>query len=159
MGSWYRLATSVPTGSDDELATVSSYADSTYGPDAATWLANRTLPPADHLAALQRVHRAADAVWGQQFDMDDDTFRHHLIANTTLGVYDGRISAPVGSPLDADDEPSNTLVEPGFAAAIKTVLPGDLGFTTPSTYVLSSDAINTWDFSHGGRALPDVVPT
>ena len=68
------------------------------------------------------------------------------------------MSALLGSALAAQDDPSNTFVEPGFEAAIKTVLPNDLGYTTPSTYVLSSDAINTWDFSHGGRALPDVVP-
>ena len=48
--------------------------------------------------------------------MDYDTFRHNLIAGATLGVYDGRMSALVGSPLDADDEPSNTFVGPGFAA-------------------------------------------
>ena len=158
VGSWYHLAPSVSTGSDSELATVSSYADSTYGPDAATWLATRTLPPADHVAMLQAFTGLSTTMWYQQFDMDYDTFRHHLMANTDLGVYDGRISAPLGSPLDADDEPSNTFVEPGFTAAIKTVLPNVLGFTTPSTYVLSSDAIDHWNFSHGGRSLPDVVP-
>ena len=136
----------------------SGYADATYGPDALAWLAGKTLPPSDHVATLVGFTGLPAAVWDTQFDMDYDTFRHHLIANTTLGVYDGRVSATVGSALDADDEPSNTFVEPGFAAAIRTVLPDVLGYTTPSTYVLSSDAINTWDFSHGGRSLPDVVP-
>jgi carboxypeptidase C (cathepsin A) len=158
VGAWYHLATSVTSDSDADVATVTSYADATYAPDAATWLASHTLPPADHVAALTAFTGLSAATWDAQFDMDYDTFRHNLIPGTTLGVYDGRVSALVGSPLDAADDPSNSFVEPGFTAAIKTVLPGELGFTTPSTYVLSSDAINTWDFSHGGRALPDVVP-
>ena len=158
VGTWYHLATAVTSDSDADIATVTDYADATYAPDAATWLATGTLPPADHVAALAAFTGLAAATWDQHFDMDYDTFRHHLIAATTLGVYDGRVSAPVGSPLDADDDPSNSFVEPGFTAAIETVLPDELGFTTPATYVLSSDAIDTWDFSHGGRSMPDVVP-
>ena len=158
VGTWYHLATAVTSDSDADIATVTRYADSTYAPDAAAWLAGGTLPPADHVAALTAFTGLPAAIWDQRFDMDDDTFRHRLIPATTLGVYDGRVSALVGSPLDAADEPSNSFVEPGFTAAIKTVLPNELGFTTPSTYVLSSDAINTWNFSHGGRSLPDVVP-
>ena len=158
VGTWYHLATAVTSDSDADIATVTRYADSTYAADAAAWLAGGTLPPADHVAALTAFTGLPAAIWDQRFDMDYDTFRHHLIAATTLGVYDGRVSALDGSPLDAADEPSNSFVEPGFAAAIETVLPNELGFTTPSTYVLSSDAINTWNFSHGGRSMPDVVP-
>ena len=157
-GDYYTLATGSTGNLDADIATVRSYADSTYDPDALAWLADKTLPPANHVAALVAFTGLPTAIWDQQFDVDYDTFRHHLIANTTLGVYDSRVSALVGSALDADDEPSNTFVEPGFAAAIRTVLPNDLGFTTPSTYVISSDAINTWNFTHGGRSLPDVVP-
>lgn len=158
VGSYHGLATAATGNLDADIATVRSYADATYDPDAITWLGNHALPPDSHVAALVAFTGLPSAVWDAQFDMDYDTFRHHLIANTTLGVYDGRVSAPVGSALDAQDEPSNAFVAPGFQAAIRTVLPNDLGFTTPSTYVLSSDAINTWDFSHGGRSLPDVVP-
>ncbi len=158
VGDYYGLATATSGNLDADIATTRSYADATYDPDALTWLASKTLPPADHIAALVGFTGLSASVWDAQFDMDYDTFRHHLIANTTLGVYDGRVSAAVGSALDVDDEPSDTFVEPGFAAAIKTVLPNTLGFTNPSTYVVSSDAINTWNFSHGGRALPDVVP-
>ena len=158
VGAWYHLATSIASDSDADMATVTNYADATYAPDAAAWLAGGTLPPADHVAALTAFTGLPAAVWDARFDMDFDTFRHNLIASTTLGVYDGRMSALLNSPLDIGDDPSNTFVEPGFAAAIKTVLPGELGFTTPSTYVMSSNAIDTWNFSHGGRALPDVVP-
>ena len=158
VGEYWHLATNTSGNLDTDMATASAYADATYSADANQWLVNRTLPPADHLAALQAFTGLSTAIWSQQFDMDFNTFRHHLISNNTLGVYDGRVAAPVGSPLDAQDDPSNTVIEPGFTAAIKTVLSGELAFTNPSTYTMESDAINTWNFSHGGRSEPDVVP-
>jgi carboxypeptidase C (cathepsin A) len=158
VGSYYHLATGATGDLDADMATVSAYADATYTPDALAWLADGSLPADDHIAALVAFTGLSASTWRQQFDANYDTFRHHLIANITLGVYDGRVSAPVGSPLDADDDPSSTFVEPGFSAAIKTVLPNELGYTTPSTYVMTSDAIDTWQFAHGGRSLPDVVP-
>ncbi|MBW8759202.1 MAG: peptidase S10 [Burkholderiales bacterium] len=157
VGDWWHVASSGTSDLDADIAAVRSYADATYRPDADAWLANGTLPPADHIAALVAFTGLGAGTWQQRFDMDFDTFRHHLISNTTLGVYDGRMSALVGTPLAADDDPSNSFVEPGFQSEIRTLLP-ELGYTNPSTYVLSSNAIASWDFSHAGRALPDVVP-
>ncbi len=158
VGEYFHLATAASSDLDADLATVRSYADTTYAPDAATWLASGTLPPPDHIATLVAFTGLPAPIWDRQFDMDYDTFRHNLIPNTTLGVYDGRMFATVGSALDADDDPSNTFVAPGFVAGIKALLP-DLGYTNPSTYVLSNnDTINDWVFTHDGRALPDVVP-
>ena len=158
VGEYYHLATGATSDLQADLATVSSYADSTYAPDAATWLTSSTLPPAGHVAALVAFTGLPTASWDAQFDMDFDTFRHELIAGTTLGVYDGRVSAAVGSALDADDDPSNTFVEPGFTSAIQNLLP-TLGYTNPSTYVVSNNAtIDDWNFAHGTHALPDVVP-
>jgi carboxypeptidase C (cathepsin A) len=158
VGEYYHLATGATSDLDADLAAVSSYADSTYEPDAAAWLASGTLPAPTHVAALVAFTGLPTAQWDAQFDMDYDTFRHNLIAGTTLGVYDGRMSAPVGSALDADDDPSNTFVAGGFQTGM-TALLADLGYTTPSTYLMSNtDTINDWNFSHGGRSLPDVVP-
>jgi carboxypeptidase C (cathepsin A) len=157
VGDFWHVASAGTSDLDADIATVRGYADSTYRPDADAWLASDTLPPADHIAALVAFTGLSAPNWQQQFDMNFDTFRHHLITNTTLGVYDGRMSALVGTPLAADDDPSNTFVEPGFQSEIRALLP-ELGYTNPSTYVISSNAIATWDFSHAGRALPDVVP-
>ena len=33
-----------------------------------------------------------------------------------------------------------------------------LGYRNASTYVVLSNAIRSWDFSHAGRALPDTLP-
>ena len=32
------------------------------------------------------------------------------------------------------------------------------GYGSVTTYVTSSGAINTWDFSHDGKAVPDTIP-
>ena len=157
VGDWWHVASGSSGNLDDDIAAVRSYADSTYKPDADTWLASHTLPPASHISALVAFTGLSAPMWQQQFDMDYDTFRHHLLTNTTLGVYDGRMSALVGTPLAADDDPSNTFIQGGFQSQIGTLLPA-LGYTNPTTYVMGSNAIATWDFTHAGRALPDVVP-
>ncbi|HEY9025918.1 MAG TPA: peptidase S10 [Burkholderiaceae bacterium] len=157
VGDWWHVASGGTSDLDADIAAVRSYADTTYKPDAVAWLASGTLPPDSHVAALVAFTGLGAGTWQQQFDMDFETFRHHLLANTTLGVYDGRMSALVGTPLAAQDDPSNSFIAPGFQSEIAALLP-DLGYTNPSTYVMASDAIATWDFSHGGRALPDVVP-
>jgi carboxypeptidase C (cathepsin A) len=161
VGSYYHLASAATSDLAAFLSQVGSYADTTYAPEAAQWLSlgvPLAPPPGADVAALVADTGLGSAWWDTQFDMDFDTFRHNLIADTVLGVYDGRVSALVGSPLDADDEPSNTFVAPGFAQAIADILPHQLGYTNPSRYVVSSNANATWDFSHGGRAMPDVVP-
>jgi len=100
----------------------------------------------------------AAASWNARFDMDYERFRHELIPGTVLGVYDGRMSAPVGSPLAAHDDPSSDYVNAPFYERINAMLPEDLGYTNPTTYLLASNAIEHWNFSHGGLALPDVIP-
>ena len=60
VGEYYGLAHGrhVATWQAD-LATVRSYADATYAPDAATWLASHTLPPAEPHRRAGGVHRPA----------------------------------------------------------------------------------------------------
>jgi hypothetical protein len=66
--------------------------------------------------------------------------------------------APVGSALAAEGDPSSTWLTSSFQSAINSYLRDTLGYRNSSTYVLSSNAIESWDFSHAGRALPDTVP-
>ena len=160
VGEYWNLVT--PAGPDTAgfLDQVRSYADTVYEPLADQWLdeGSPSTPPAGaDLATLQADTGLAQSWWSTHFDMDFDTYRHHLLADTVLGVYDGRMSARPGTPLAADDDPSNTFIYAPFQQAMGSVL-AQLGFTTPATYVLESNAIASWDFSHAGRALPDVVP-
>jgi carboxypeptidase C (cathepsin A) len=67
------------------------------------------------------------------------------------------VSAPSNSALARDGDPSSTFISSSFAAGITSHL-ATLGYTTPSSYVLSSGAINTWNFSHDGLQMPDTIP-
>ena len=161
VGAYYGLVVPAPTDEASFLDAMRDYADSTYDPAAKGWLAlgsPSSPPPGGDVPTLVADTGLGATWWNQRYDMDWDTFRHNLIAGTTLGVYDGRISAPVGSALDANDEPSDTFIDGPFTTAINDILPNELGYTNPTHYVPLSNAINTWDFSHGGRELPDVVP-
>lgn len=161
VGAYFGLVVPAPADEASFLAQVRAYADTTYDGEAAQWLAlggPASPPPGADVATLVADTGLAAGWWNQRFDMDYDTFRHHLIPGMNLGVYDGRVAVPVDSPLNAGDEPSDAFLAAPFAQAMGTVLQDELGFTTPSTYVMTSNAIETWDFSHAGHPLPDVVP-
>jgi carboxypeptidase C (cathepsin A) len=161
VGAYWNLVQPPPADLETFLADMRTYADTIYAPEVAAWIAAggpaAPLPGADVDTLVSDTGLPA-AAWDARFDMDYDRFRHALIPGTVLGVYDGRMAAPVGSPLAVNDDPSNTYVVPPFTSRIDAMLPGDLGYTNPTPYTLASDAITHWNFSHGGLALPDVVP-
>ncbi len=95
--------------------------------------------------------------WTAHFNMDDTYFHDNLVPNSVIGFYDGRMVAQRGTPLAADDDPSTTMYNDSFASTIVSYL-SDLHYTTPSTYTMSSNAINVWNFSHGGMNFPDTIP-
>ena len=162
VGAYFDLVTPAPADLDAFLAQMRTFADQTYAPQTLQWLDNGSpaSPPINgDVPDLVADTGLAATWWDRQYDMDYDTFRHNLIPGTVLGVYDGRMAALKGSALDANDDPSNTFIAQPFSDAMnQTILPTVLGFTTPSTYVLTSDAIDTWNFSHDGKSLPDVIP-
>jgi carboxypeptidase C (cathepsin A) len=68
------------------------------------------------------------------------------------------VSTPSASPLARAGDPSISFIDTQFNSAIGNYLQGTLKYTSPAAYVTSSGAINTWDFSHDGNSLPDVIP-
>jgi carboxypeptidase C (cathepsin A) len=157
VGDYLGLVKPPPSDLFAFLDQVGAYTDSTYQPAVATYLASRTLPPSSVTDTLAADTGLPAAKWQGHFNMDAEYWRHNIVPGSVAGLYDGRIVAPAGSALDANDEPSDTLIDAGFSDAIGTVL-ADIGYTNPSTYVMLSDAINGWNFSHAGQAMPDVVP-
>jgi hypothetical protein len=85
--------------------------------------------------------------WQSNFNLDPTTFHNVLIPGTVLGMYDARVTAPGRTPLAAESDPSSTFITPSFTSAITQYLSTDLGYTAPSSYVVSSNAINQWNFS------------
>jgi hypothetical protein len=75
-----------------------------------------------------------------------------------IGRYDARVSAPVGSDLALDGDPSSSLISASFEVAITGYLRDTLRYRNASPYVMFSRAIESWDFRHGGKDLPDTIP-
>jgi carboxypeptidase C (cathepsin A) len=160
IGDWYKLDNPNP-----DLAQLPAFMDqmrllatSQYDPAVATYLATRMLPDASLLTQLANTTGESVANWRFDFNLDPGFYQATLMPGTLIGIYDGRVSAPVGSFLASEGDPSSTFIESSFATAITQYLSSDLQFTNPSVYVTVSDAIESWVFAHDQLALPDVVP-
>jgi hypothetical protein len=116
------------------------------------------LPPQPVIDTLVADTGIRDSVWRTRFNLDPNTFQHRLLANAITGRYDARMSAPIGSALAVEDDPSSTFISPDFGGAIHTYLQGALKYSFPGGYTTLGNAIAYWDFGHDGRNLPDVVP-
>ena len=160
IGAWYQL--DVPNPPDAGLpafvSQVEAFATSTYAPALAPYFASGTLPPPATITQLADYTGIGTGAWQANFNFDPASFQSGLVAGTLIGRYDARVSARNGTPLAADGDPSSTFITPSFTSAIGAYLSLELGFTTPSTYTVTSSAIQTWNFAHDGLALPDVIP-
>jgi carboxypeptidase C (cathepsin A) len=158
-GAWYGRTQPDPAPSalPPFIDSVRTLASTRYAPAVAQFASTGTAPPADLLAQLVAATGVPLPTWQTRFNLDPGHFQTALLPGTLLGVYDTRVSAPIGSPLAADGDPSSTFYDSGFASAVPTYL-ASLGYTTPSTYVLLGNAISYWKFGHGSLSLPDVVP-
>jgi carboxypeptidase C (cathepsin A) len=157
VGAFHRLTQPVPTDGDAWAAQARVYADQVYAPAVQAWLANPQPTPAlwQPLADLTGLPAAQ---WQANLNVSATAYRQQLLPGQLIGRYDGRMKAPTGSALAAEGDPSSTWISASFTQGIATHLRDQLGYRNASTYVVLSNAINFWDFSHDGRALPDTVP-
>ncbi|MEP7301970.1 MAG: peptidase S10 [Caldimonas sp.] len=158
VGAWFRLTTPVPADGDAYAQQLRDFATTSFGPAATAWVqSHQPAAPAllDELVALTGAPRSA---WLANVNLDATTFRIRLVPGQLLGRYDARIVAPSGSPLTAGGDPSSTLINAPFAAAARSLFANELQYTASAPYALLSNAINSWNFSHDGRPLPDAVP-
>jgi carboxypeptidase C (cathepsin A) len=160
VGAYYDL--DVPTPPDAMLpayeAQMRAFTVSSYDPAFTALISMEVAPSAALLAQLANLTGLPAAVWQFQFNLDPGIYQTKLRPGILLGLYDARVSAPVGSALAADGDPSSTYITPSFVAGIGTYLSTELQYTNPSPYTALSNAINTWNFAHDGQALPDVIP-
>lgn len=157
VGAFHRLTQPVPTDLAAWVAQARNYADQVYAPAVQAFVTGGQQAPAlwQPLADLTGL---SVSNWQVTLNVPADDYRQQLIAGQLLGRYDGRMKAATGSQLASEGDPSSTWLNDSFATGIATHLRDQLGYRNASTYVLLSNAINYWDFSHAGRALPDTVP-
>ncbi|MBI3347703.1 MAG: peptidase S10 [Burkholderiales bacterium] len=157
VGAFHRLTQPVPTDLGAWLTQARSYADQVYAPALQAFVTGGQQAPAlwQPLADLTGLPVSR---WQVSLNIGATDYRQGLINSQLLGRYDGRMKAPSGSALAAEGDPSSTWINSSFATGIATHLRDQLGYRNASTYVVLSDAINAWDFSHAGRGLPDTLP-
>ena len=157
IGAWHGLASPAPGPIDGHMAAMREFTATRYAPALASQ-APGAVPPAE-LPPLLAAHTGiAAALWTQQFNLAPGGFQSSLLPGAITGRYDGRMSAARGSALAADGDPSSTFIAASFAHTIPRYLRDSLGYSSVSTYVLLSRAIESWSFRHAGRDLPDTVP-
>ena len=158
VGAYYGLTRPTPTDITAFRRNVESFAATTYAPAVTTVLNGSASIDASLVDMLSALTGVTPDVWRSSFNLDPDTFQLRLVPGTLIGRYDARVSAPFGSALASEGDPSSTFITPSFAQAITAYLQGELKYTFFSPYVLLSNAIETWRFDHDGRALPDTIP-
>ncbi|MFZ6816815.1 S10 family peptidase [Undibacterium sp. Ji22W] len=156
-GQYYRLTRPLIDDLSSYMIQMRDFSSRRYTPAVNALLAGGTvsaeLPP-----LLSDYTGLALAHWNSSFNMPAGLFRNQLIPNTLLGRYDARVSAPVGSALASEGDPSSTVISASFSSAITSYLRDTLRYRNASTYVLSGTAIENWDFRHAGKSLPDTIP-
>ena len=160
IGAYYNL--DVPNPPDAELPgfvnQMRSFTTTTYDPAVMQFLHAGVMASPALVNQLSNATGMAAAKWQTHFNLQPDFYQANLLPGTLIGRYDARVSAPFGSPLASQGDPSSTFITASFATAIGTYLANDLHYTNPSTYITLSNAIATWSFAHDGHALPDVIP-
>ncbi|HYS12378.1 MAG TPA: peptidase S10 [Burkholderiaceae bacterium] len=157
-GAYFNLAVPAPTDLLVFEQQLRDFTVNTYAPADLVFLTNRTLPATSVLNQLQGFTGIPVSLWSTNFNLGPGTFQSQLRPGQLIGRYDGRVSAPVGSPLASQGDPSSTFITGQFVAAINSYLVSFLQYGNGSTYVLLGTAINTWDFSHDRNQLPDTIP-
>lgn len=157
VGAFHRVTNPVPTDMAAWIVQARNYADLSYAPALQTYLSNgqnnpSLWQPLADLTGLPAAH------WQANLGLGPTTYRQSLFQAQLLGRYDGRMKAFLGTPLAAEGDPSSTWIGSSFASGINIHLRDQLRYRNSSTFVLLSNAIDAWDFRHGGRALPDTIP-
>ena len=156
--SWHHRA--VPDSSADleaGLAVARGIADEEWAPAIQSNLGSHAVPPPALVTKVAGYAGLAEAVLQPRFNLHPGDFQVQLLPGKVTGLYDARMTAPF-SPLAATQpDPSSTYIGSSFATRIVEQL-HDIGYTNPSAYAMSTNAVNTWDFRHDGRDLPDTLP-
>lgn len=158
-GAYYQRSTPpLPADFSAYVQQARAFAGGDYRTAMTAWLAGKVAPPAGVVTQLVNFSGIPTATWLQDFDLGPDKFQNNVLPGQLVGRYDARVSAPVGSALAQGGDPSLAVVNSAFTSTIASYLAGELHYTARSAYVPFVDIVNSWDFSHDGKSLPDTIP-
>jgi len=157
-GAWFGLLTPPPTDAVAYAQQMRDFDDTQYAPALAAFLGSGTPPAPTLLDALANRTGAPRPLWSAKPNLDPTSYRSETLPAQLMGRYDARVAVAATSPLAAGGDPSASVINAPFTAAQQAHLANELLYTSASTYTMLSGAINSWDFAHDGRALPDTIP-
>jgi len=157
-GAYHQLAPAALPDRDANAQQMRNFVSASYDPAIVVWFSQQTPAPASLADQLQALTGLPAQRWTLNPNVDPGYFRNNLVAGKLIGRYDARISAPFGSALAQGGDPSSTLIGASFNQAIGSYLQNNLKYTNPSSYITVSNAIGSWNFSHDGHPVPDVIP-
>jgi carboxypeptidase C (cathepsin A) len=157
-GAWFGLLAPQPTDTDAFAQQMRDFTDVQYAPAVTAFLGAGTPPTSTLLDALVSRTGAPRALWSTNLNLDPTSYRSQTLTAQLMGRYDARIAVAATSPLAAGGDPSSSVINAPFTAAQRSHLANELLYTNASSYTMLGGAINTWDFSHDDRALPDTIP-
>nr|WP_057926814.1 peptidase S10 [Burkholderia ambifaria] len=162
VGAYYQLDNPNPSNLPQYADQMRLLTAGSYAPAVNAYLASHTPPPPPLVTTMVNSTGVKQSLWNADFNVVptffDNSFQVSLIPGTLIGRYDARVNVPSSSPLAADGDPSSTFITKPFTDTIGSYLPNVLKYSAQSAYSVSSDAIQTWDWSHDGLAMPDTIP-
>ena len=157
--AWFQRSRPVPAALDPFAQGSIDYVVSTAEPAIDQFL--RSALPLSSAVNQQLADytglSAAD--WQATPLMRPERYRQILSPQNLLGRYDTRVSAPLGSALAGEGDPSSTVLGVAFPTALADHLRQKLKYQAAVGYTsFNSAPINLWDWRHDGKALPDALP-
>ncbi|KWC49903.1 S10 family peptidase [Burkholderia ubonensis] len=162
VGAYYQLDNPNPSSMPQYADQMRLLTAGSYVPAVNAYLASHAAPPGSLVTTMANSTGAKAPMWRADFNVIptyyDNSYQLSLIPGTLIGRYDARVNVPVSSPLASEGDPSSTFITKPFTDTIGRYLPNELKYTAQSAYSVSSNAIQTWDWSHDGLAMPDTIP-
>lgn len=158
--AWFQRARPQPAAT--ELApfvqSVINYVDTQYEPAIQRFLTQSVALAPTMNQQLADFSGVTAALWQGNPLLGPDRYRRELLPGKLIGRYDSRVNADLGTPLASEGDPSNTVVTAPFRNAIAAYLE-QLKYRPAVAYRMFNDqTIESWDWRHDGRDLPDAIP-
>ncbi len=156
--AYYQRSNPLPTDFSAYVQQARGFATGDYRSAMTAYLASKVAPPAGVITQLVGYTGLPVLTWQQNFDMGPDYYQRNALPGKLVGRYDARVSAPNGSALTVDGDPSLTVINAAFVNGIATYLSGELHYSARSGYISNNNIVDQWNFSHDGKQLPDTIP-
>jgi carboxypeptidase C (cathepsin A) len=158
IGAYHQLSNPLPTDLTSYATQARAFAAGAYRNAMSVFIASKIGPPlavANQLAAYTGI---GPLTWQQDLNIKPGYFQSNVLPGRLVGRYDARVTATNGSALAAGGDPSQSVINNVFGSTMFSYLANELKYKAATSYVVSGNFINDWNFSHDGKFVPDTIP-